>query len=314
MVAKVFIGVDVSKKHLDIHFYPLNKDMHIKNDDEGMKILLSELSVHKNNIEKIVCESTGGYESLLIQTAKKQDIAVWLVEPKRIKAFIISEGRRSKTDKGDAQMIALFAAQKVQPYESMERSEGCMRLHALSKHRTNLKKMMVTEKLRLEHPIDSFCKKQIESHIKYLEKQVVAIETEMESITQQDSEVQRKINVIDSVPGVGKVTATMLAAGLPELGKIEGKQMAALVGVAPFTRESGMYKGKSITTAGRPQIRHALFMVALTAIKHGELFKTFYKRLVDAGKRKMVAVVAVMRKLIVIINAMVRDNQMWKVV
>lgn len=312
MVAKVFVGVDVSKKHLDLYLYPSDKALHIENTESGMKLLLSELSGYNDQIQTVVCEATGGYEILMLTTLKSAGYKTWMVEPKRIKSFIASEGKKSKTDKGDAKMIALFASQKTCNYECIERSEDEHDLNELCKRRADLKKNIVAEKLRLEHRQTAFCKKQINAHIKYMEKQVASIDKEIDSIVEKNVILQQKINLAISVPGVGKTTAVALVVGLPELGKIEGRQIAALVGVAPFTNESGMYKGAARTSAGRQQVRRALYMAALAAITHNNPLKNFFKHLTGKGKRGMVAMVAVMRKLIVIINAMIRDDQKWK--
>jgi transposase len=311
MVAKVFVGVDISKKHLDFYLYPIDKELRIENSKSGMKLLLSELSAHKESIQVVVCEATGGYEALMLKTLKSAEYKTWMVEPKRIKSFIASEGKKSKTDKGDAKMIALFAAQKTREYEGIERSENELYMHELCKRRADLIKNIVAEKLRLEHPQTPFCKKQICKHVQYMEKQVESIDREIDSTIIVDDALQQKIEIAASVPGIGKATASVLIAGLPELGKIERRQIAALVGVAPFTRESGMYKGVARTMAGRPLVRQALFMAAMTAITHNKPLKIFFNRLKEKGKRGMVAMVAVMRKLIVIINAMIRNNQQW---
>lgn len=311
-VAKVSVGVDVSKKHLDFYLHPIGKTLRIENSEQGMKFLLSELSTYKELIEHVVCEATGGYERLMLKTLKSAGYKTWVVEPKRIKAFIASEGIKSKTDKGDAKMIALFAAQKEQTYEAIERTENESYLNELCKRRADLKKNIVVEKLRLEHEQLPFCEKQIKYHIRFMEKQVTSIEKKIDSVLEIDESIRHKVDIASSVPGIGKITAAVLVAGLPELGKIEGRQISALVGVAPFTRESGMYKGVSRTAAGRPQIRQALFMAAMTAVVHNKTLIPFFKRLKEKGKRSMVALVAVIRKLIVIINAMVRKNEMWR--
>jgi transposase len=277
-----------------------------------MKFLLSELSAYKNKIEHVVCEATGGYERLMIETLKAECYKVWMVEPKRIKAFITSEGKKSKTDKGDAKMIALFAAQKTRPYEEIARSDNESYLHELCKRKADLKKNIVIEKLRLEHQQIDFNKKQIKQHIRYMEKQVVAIEKEVDLIVNSDELIKQKVEIVESVPGIGRATAVVIVSSLPEIGKIEGRQISALVGVAPFTCESGMYKGVSRTSAGRQQVKKSLYMAALAAITHNKSLKAFFDRLTEKGKRGMVAMVAVMRKLIVTVNAMIRDNQKWR--
>ncbi len=311
-VAKVFVGVDVSKKHLDFYLYPINKAIRIENSMQGMKFLLSELSTYKNRLEQIVCEATGGYEQLMIKALNVENYKTWVVEPKRVKAFIISEGKRAKTDKCDAKMIALFAAQKTRPYEEIKRSESESYMHELCKRKADLKKSIAIEKLRLEHQQIDFNKKQIRQHIHFMEKQVASIEKEIDLIINNNKDLQQKIDLAQSVPGIGKATAATLVAGLPELGKIEARQLSALVGVAPFTCESGMYKGIARTSAGRQHVRQALFMAALTASRHNKKLKEFFKRLTEKGKRGMVAIVAVMRKLIVIVNAMICKNEIWR--
>jgi transposase len=311
-VAKVFVGVDVSKKHLDFYLHPINKTLRIENSKKGMKLLLSELSTYKGCIEQVVCEATGGYESLMLESLKSAEYKTWMVEPRRIKAFIASEGKKSKTDKGDAKMIALFAAQKTRPYEEISRSENESLLHALCKRKADLKQNIVAEKLRLEHQIINFSKKQIKQHIRFMEKQIITIEKEIDLIIKKDNLLKQKIDIAESVPGVGRATAVVLISGLPELGQIESRQISALVGVAPYTCESGTYKGLSRTSAGRQQVRQALFMAALTASTHNKTLKVFFTRLTDKGKRGIVALVAVMRKLIIILNSMIRNNQEWR--
>lgn len=311
MVAKVFVGVDVSKKHLDIHLHPINKALRVENSQNGMNLLLSFLSDYNGCIDNIVCESTGGYEALMIATLEDAGYQTWIVEPKRIKAFIASEGIRSKTDRGDARMIALFASQKKCPYATVELTAEAKKLQALNKRRIELKKIIVAEKLRLEHKLIAFCEKSTKKHIQYLENEVSAIDCEIEKILEQDGSLKRKVEIIDSIPGIGKVSAAAILAELPELGTLDRRQVAALAGVAPFTCESGMYKGIARTYAGRDLVRKALFMVALSATRHNKLLSAFYQGLLAKGKKGMIAIVAVMRRLIVIINAMVRDNREW---
>lgn len=311
-VAKVFVGVDVSKKYLDFHLHPLNKAFRIENSETGMQLLLSELSVHKKSIEVVVCEATGGYEALMLKVLKAAGYKTWMVEPRRIKAFITSEGKKVKTDKCDAKMIALFAAQKTRSHDTIERSANELYLNELCKRKADLKKNIVVEKLRLEHQQVSFCDKQIKQHIQVMEEQVLDIEKEMDSVVATDQPLKQKIELVESVPGVGRATAIFLVAGLPELGKIENRQISALVGVAPFTCESGIYKGASRTSAGRSDVRHSLFMAALAARVHNKTLSAFFEHLKSKGKRGIVAMVAIMRKLIVIINAMVRSNQKWR--
>jgi len=307
---KVFVGVDVSKNNLDVFVHPVKKQLKIENSEEGVAKLKKELSGY--DVQRVVCESSGGYEYLLLSTLKNSGYKTWLVDPKRIKAFIVSEGIKAKTDAIDAKMIARFAAEKDSTYESQRCfDEESTKLSALYKRKTDLTEMLVMEKLRLDHPMTKACKNLIEQHIDFLEQQRQAVDSEIDTMIKNNNDWSNKAKIVESVPGIGKATAAALIAELPELGKIENKQIAALLGVAPFTRQSGEWKGNASISGGRSAPRNAVYMATLSAMRYNPVIKIFYERLRKAGKPAKVAIVAAMRKMITIINTILRKAQMW---
>lgn len=309
-IADIFVGVDVSKKFLDIWLYPKNEYFKILNSDEGIQKLLQTLSMY--NIKRIVCESTGGYENLLLDLCKKANYNIWQVDPKRIKAFIISEGIKAKTDRIDAKMIALFAAKKEPRYIKQQVSPNHYKLRALIQRRTELVTMASMEKKRLNGPSGLYCKENIENILKIFNEYIENLDIEIQKLIDEDDDMNNRKKILESIPGIGKTTAASLMAHMPELGTIENKQAAALIGVAPYTKQSGTYKGSEMISGGRMAPRCALYMAALAACRYNPVMKNFYNRLRNTGKKPKVAVVAVMNKLIITINAMCKNNTRWE--
>ena len=309
-VAQIYIGIDISKDFLDIHLYPLEKAFRITNDMKGIKKLLRMLS--KYEVINIVFESSGGYEYLLSKELSNKMYSYWQVEPRRIKAFIISEGVHVKTDKIDAKMIALFAAQKRPKYDKAQPTFNEERICALAKCRADLIQMMVKEKNRKKHPAQIHCRDRISKHIAFIEKEIKEIDKELDELIKTDEKWKKQEEIITSVPGLGKVSASGLIAGLPELGKLTNKEIASLVGVAPIIQQSGASKGTSTVKGGRRIVRNILYMASVVAMRHNPTIKIFYNRLRKAGKAFKVAIVAVMRKLIVILNVMVKKGETWQ--
>jgi len=309
-ITKIFVGVDVAKDFLDIHFHPLKKSMRIANSIDGLTKLLRMLAQYE--VSQIVCEASGGYESLMLGILKKEQYKVWRVQPYRIRAFITSEGIKAKTDRIDARMIALFASQKDRGYQTVECSqdEECMR--ALTQLRTDCVKAITRENNKVQHPQQHIvCKKIIEKNISFFQKQLREIEKQIENIMRTNNDMATKASIIQSIPGVGKVTAHTLMTEVTELGKIDNKKIAALVGVAPFVRQSGKGKGSALISGGRKNVRSVLYMAALVASRCNPILRSFYQRLKEAGKPAKLALVAVMRKLIVIINTIVKKGELW---
>lgn len=306
---KVHVGVDISKAYMDVFLHPFAKSFRIKNSEQGFAELLKILAGF--DVVQVVCESSGGYQKLLLSTLEKAGYNTWEVDPKRVKSFIESEGVKVKTDKNDAKMIALFSSQKTRPYAAFQPSESTIKLRSFVHRRVQLVEMLSDEKKRLQQATTKEEKESINKLTEYIKTMIKSIEQTISGIIELDSELSEKYNIIISIPGVGTVTASTILAELPECGKLDNKQIAALSGVAPYTRQSGIYIGHAIIRGGRTLPRKALYMAALTSSNCNARFKEFYQRLIKAGKPAKVALVAVMRKLIVIINAMLRKQETW---
>lgn len=310
-LTKIFVGVDISKDSLDVCFLPENKHFKVQNDALGLKKMIQNLSEY--DVKRIVCEASGGYEALLIRALSQTNYPIWLIEPKRIKAFIASEGIKAKTDKIDAKMIALFAQQKELSEQTRVKISKLNEdlLRELVKYKNNLTAIAAQEKTRMTHPQITFCKEKMQQHITFLNEQIKKVEKEIEQLIKHDDDWQQKQTIITSMPGAGKSTASALIAFMPELGKIGNKQAAALAGLAPYTKESGTCTKTATIREGRPMPRKALYMSTLSAIQHNQDFKIFYNRLLGSGKKPKVALVAVMRKFIVLANVLLTENRTW---
>lgn len=308
IISQVFVGVDVSKDFLDIHLHPLNKAVRLANSHSGLNKLISLLESYA--IAQIACEVSGGYEHFMIQQLTKVGYKVWNVPANRIRAFIISEGIKAKTDKIDARMIAVFASYKKPAY--LQNHHHDKQLSALFKCRSDLTKSMMQENNRLLHPQQNFCQKFISAHISFMKEQIKLIEKEIQQLIKTNESFNNKAIIMESMPGIGKVTTFALIAELPELGNIGNKQIAALVGVAPFIKQSGKQKGSAHIYGGRKLVRDMLYMASTVAIRFNPIYKAFYEKLRASGKKPKVCLIAVMRKLIVTLNTMIRNNQMWQ--
>lgn len=309
-LSKIYVGVDVSKKNLDVHLHPVNKKLQVTNDEKG----LEKLTVFLKNfdIDQIVCEASGGYELLMMRMLEKKEFKVWRVEPRRIKAFIRSEGVYAKTDACDAKMIALFGAEKTPKHVLIPLSDEALQLKAVVNRRHDLTLMISAEKTRLKQAYDPFCKNLMEQCILFLEKQMEVVDAEILKCINKNNEWKQKAKIAQSMPGIGPVSAALLIAELPELGLVKSKPIAALAGVAPYTRQSGSYRGNAYIGGGRSYLRNILYMAALSAARANPILRKFNERLRNAGKKPKVTIVAVVRKIIVILNAMFRKNAMWK--
>jgi transposase len=308
-VTKTFIGVDVSKDTLAIHLHPQSIYFTVENSAKGIEELLGKLATH--NVEQIVCESSGGYETLALGALRSVDYKVWQVDPSRIKAFIRSEGIKAKTDKSDAAMIALFASQKTCKYERKGKSEKELKLQALVRRKADLVAMIAAEKCRFKNPSQIGAKSFIDDHIEFMEKQAEMLEQQIAQIIENDDEWNRKAQILVSVPGVGKISVAALISEMPELGTVTNKQAAALLGVAPYTIESGNYRGVAVIKGGRSIPRNVLYMATMSAVRCNSTLKIFYNRLLKAGKKRKVAIVAAMHKLITILNSMLKYGKKW---
>ena len=302
------IGIDVSKLVFDVHVLVSGKDLQCDNDSKGIGSCIK--LCHEIRPELIVMESTGGYELALAASLCSEGFAVSVVNPRRIRDFAKACGQLAKTDKIDARIIARYAA-TLEPMPTQVIRDNSRKLKALVARRNQLIDMRTAENNRMEHAIDKEIKKSIEVIIRQIDRQIESIDQKIGGQIAQMPELEQKVDALKSVPGIGKTTASMLVVELPELGLLNRRQIAALVGVAPINRDSGQCRGKRMTGSGRRHIRSRLFMPTLVAIRYNPVIKDYYNRLVKNGKPKMVAIVAAMRKLLVIMNCMLKNNQQW---
>ena len=284
--------------------------MRINNVEQGYQQLIEELEA--NDVEHIVCEATGGYEKLFIEAMKKAHFKTWIVNPSWIKAFIASKGKKAKTDKIDAKMIARFAVENHYEHEVIDRSDEENELRSLAKRRENFVQMIVSEKQRLGKLHDNYAKPSIKKHIEYMEAEKVDIEKAIDKILFSSKKLGNIRDILESVPGVGRIVATTLITEIPEMGTLTRHEIAALSGTAPYIKQSGAGKGYARTLPSRLRLRKVLHMGALVATRHNTALKNFYERLIKAGKKPIVAVTAVARKLIVMLNVMVKEGKKWE--
>jgi transposase len=309
-ITKGHIGVDISKESLDLYIYHEGTHYKIDNSAKAIEAFIKELNL--DEAVKFVCEATGGYEKTLARVLKKHGFNLWIVDPRRIKGFIIATGCKGKTDKIDAKKIAEFAAQNNRDYVPIEKTQNQEQIQALINRKGDLIKILVAEKTRFKHPSHELSRKSIEQMIKVLTKEIKAIEKSISKLVAQDQVLSQKANLLESIPGIGSTSAIALLTSIPELGMLSNKKISALTGLCPFDKQSGKFRGKSFIRGGRSFPRTMLYMCALTTIKYNLILKTFYDRLIEKKPFK-VAIVAVMHKLIILANTILKKGQPCKV-
>ncbi|MDP3285275.1 MAG: IS110 family transposase [Desulfobacterales bacterium] len=302
-----FIGIDVSKDSLDVCLRPEGKKWSIEYNDKEIKLFVKQLLAIEPSL--IVIEATGGLEIQLVSQLAAAKLPVVVCNPRQIRDFARATGKLAKTDKIDADVIAHFA-DAIRPEIRPLKDEQTQKLTELLARRSQLVDMLTAEKNRFQQATTTL-KKDIQSHITWLEKHLENIEGELKELIKETPVWREKDKIIQSVPGVGPIMSLVLLSCLPELGTINRKQVASLVGVAPFNRDSGKFKGKRAIWGGRASVRSVLYMCALTAIRCNPIIKSFYNRLVKAGKLPKVAITACMRKLLVTLNVMVKNGTAW---
>lgn len=308
MTSGKYVGIDVCKRWLDVRVYGEAESGRQGNDPHGIATLIEQMKVVQP--EEIVFEATGGYERQAVKSLSEAGFGVAVVNPTRVRRFAQALGILAKTDKIDAQVIAHFAS-VVKPTVKSRQTPLEERLAACVERRRQLLADLVAEKNRLSTCLDCV-RDGILEHIDWIEEHIEDLEAEIQACILQKPEWRERAEIIDSAPGIGEVTATTLVAELPELGQLNRQKIAALVGLAPFNRDSGPKKGKRRIFGGRSGIRRTLYMAALSATRHNSVIKAFYASLLARGKEKMVALTACMRKLLVIVNAMVRKGEAWQ--
>ena len=303
---EVFAGIDVSKDHLNLTLSQRKKSWQFANNPEGIASLTDLLEEHE--AELVVLEATGGYEQLAFHQLR-QLFSVAVVNPRRVRAFARANGRLAKTDRIDAHNLAHFA-QVIQPHPQPPSSEAQQQLAGMVARRRQLHRMLTAERNRLRNAHPALHPK-LQAHIEWLQKDLKDLDAAIQDLMKTDSELNEKAKLLQSAPAVGMVTAASLLADLPELGTLDRKKIAALVGVAPMNQDSGRKSGRRRIRGGRAPIRAALYMAALSASRFNPVIREFYLRLLDNGQEKKVALTACMRKLLTMLNAMMRDNQHW---
>jgi transposase len=304
---EINVGVDTGKTQLDIYIRPLDIYFSVTNDDEGIEKAVKKLE--KYNPTRIVIEATGRLEHGFIVACAKAKLPFTVANPIHVKKFAGAIGRLAKTDKLDAELIAHFS-EAIKPPQSKLKPENIRIMSDLVSRRSQLLTIQTMEKNRVQ-----IMPKEITQFIKpiltVLKKQLDKIEEKMMKIIDNCDEYKAKSDIIQSMPGAGKVIAVSLISNFPELGYLSNKQAAALVGVAPINKESGKYEGKRKIRGGRSQIRTVMYMGMMSGIRFNPVFKAFYQKLLAQGKAKKTAIIACIRKMIVILNSMVRDGVMW---
>lgn len=311
-LARQNAGIDVSKQHLDACVG--NEDLHLANDPGGWDALIARLSLEQ--LDLIVVEATGGYERGLVCALQTAGFSVARVNPRQARDFAKSMGVLGKTDKVDARCLRDFADVLARhkdrdKYITTPVEPHRQALAALVVRRRQLVEMRVAESNRLDQA-PKVTARSIRSIIKALDKQLADIDNDTDKLLEEHFQAQRSL--LDSVKGVGPVTILTLTALLPELGRLKRRQISKLVGVAPLAHDSGQNKGKRMIWGGRADVRSVVYMAAFSAKQHNQVIRAFYERLIAAGKPPKVALVACMRKLLTILNAMLRDNARWDAV
>lgn len=306
---KLHVGIDVSKQKLDIAFSHRTKVETFPYTKPGIKQLLSSL---KKSPDAFIClEATGGWERALLGHLHENGFEVAVVNPRQIRDFARATNQLAKTDQIDARIIAQFAA-LMRPRPTPPLTVSQQKLRDFTARKRQVTKLLVQEKNRLATTFDKEIQKLIKQTIALFEKQLEAIRKQMQQLIDEDEKAQAIARIIESVPGLGPATAATLIAEVPELGSLNRQQIARLIGVAPTNRDSGTMRGKRTTGGGRVTVRNAMYMPTIVAVQHNPKIKEFYTRLVQNGKPKLVALIAAMRKLLTILNVMIREQKIWK--
>jgi transposase len=308
MTTTLYVGVDVAKERLDVAVRPSGEGWSTTNDEAGIAALVGRLGPLGPAL--IVCEATGGFERAAIAALAAARLPVVVANPRQVRDFARATGQLAKTDTLDAGMLALFA-ERVRPAPRALPTEAVQLLDAVLTRRRHLLEMLGAEKNRL-----GFAPKPlhrgIQAHIRWLERQVDDVTKELAALIEASPVWRAKDDLLQSVPGVGPIVSYTLLGELPELGTLTHKQIAALVGIAPLARDSGTLRGKRLIYGGRASVRTALFLAAMCGRRWNPALKIFYDRLKAAGKPTKVALIACARKLLTILDAMVRENRTWR--
>jgi transposase len=305
----IYVGIDVSKDKLDVHVRPSAEAFAVARDGKGLRELVERLRVIAPTL--VVLEATGGFETIVVAALAGAELRVVIVNPAQVRYFAKALGQRAKSDPIDASVIAAFGA-AVKPEPRALPDETARFLAELVGRRSQIVDMLTAEGQRESHATNVRVRKSIKRHIVVLKKELAELEGDIDGLVRASAIWREKEDLLLTFPGIGQTIARALLADLPELGLLTRREIASLVGVSPFIRQSGKWKGHSKIAGGRASVRKALFMAAMTAINHNDVLREFYQHLLAHGKLKMVALIAVARKILTILNAMLRDKKSWQ--
>ena len=306
-VTPIFIGIDVSKARLDVAVRPSGQSESASNDQAGIEALVKRLGEIQPTL--IVLEATGGIERGLTRALTSAELPVVVVNPRQVRDFAKATGQLAKTDGIDAVVLARFA-EAVRPALRPLPDELTLELRALIARRRQITEMIVAERNRLSG-VSKAIRKRIDAHIRWLEAELERADNDLDQSIRQSPVWRENEDLLRSVPGIGPVISRTLLAELPELGELNRKQIAALVGIAPLNCDSGTLRGRRVIWGGRASVRAVLYMAALVASRRNAVIRAFYKRLRNAGKAPKVALVACMHKLLTILNSMIKHKTRW---
>lgn len=302
------VGIDVSKANLDVFVHPSKGRCRVSNDEAGAKDLIARLAGFKDGV--VVLEATGGLEAYVAAALGTAGFNVAIVNPRQVRDFARAMGRLAKTDRIDAEVLALFG-DRIRPEPRSLPDSSHRALEAVITRRRQLLEMLTAERNRLDHARDRDISKQIQRHVKWLQQELKSIDSDLDDTIRRSPLWRAKDDLLRSVPGVGPVTSFTLIAEFPQLGTLSRKEAAALGGLAPFNVDSGKFAGRRRIWGGRASVRSALYMAALVATRWNPVIRDFYQRLLRVGKPKKLALIACARKLLVLLNALLRDQTRW---
>ncbi|QYO67085.1 IS110 family transposase [Leptolyngbya sp. 7M] len=304
-----WVGIDVSQATLEVYLRPSGEQFQVSNQASAIAELVQRLQAFE--IRQVIVESTGGLELEVAQALQDAGLAISIINPRQGRDFAKASGKLAKTDRIDAAVLAHFG-EALRPPITVLASDQDRALQDAVTRRHQLVEMMSAEKNR-RSSLRGKMRENVDRHIEWLEEEIQQLEEEIEQLAQAQAEWRSHLTLLKGVPGVGSVVATTLIAALPELGNVSDKRISALVGVAPFNRDSGKFRGNRTIWGGRANVRSVLYMATLSAVRFNPKIKAFYDRLLEQGKAKKVALVACMHKLLRILNAIIRDRQPWQV-
>jgi len=306
---RLFVGIDVSKDRLEVYVRPTGERLTVASDEAGITQLLGRLQVLQPSV--IVLEATGGYEARVAAALAHAGLPVAVVNPRQIRDFARATGQLAKSDGLDAAVLAHFGEAVSPPVRPLPNAQA-QALAELVTRRRQLVEMLTAELNRQQQARQRLVQTRLQRHVTWLRAAIAELEEDITRLIRSSPVWREKENVLTSAPGIGDVTAHALIAELPELGRLSRRRIASLAGLAPFIRESGRWKGRRMIRGGRAHVRRALYMATVVAIRYNPPIGDFYRRLIGAGRPKKLALIAAMRKLLTVLNAMLRDSRKWQ--